>query len=340
MNRKSWGLLAALSGMALSVPGMALAAETPTAPAAADTTQTSTPAQDATAHAVAAKVGDIASAGETDAKAGPTDAEATGNALTLGGKPPADQFGGTATTKSGDKKKSGHLLDTGETPLGRLQLTPWDAEVAQAQCRTADGKAAVARAVLVNADVLALNLLQSESHAKHCGMESSGSGSSDGATVNLGGKSGLMLTLLHSEAATGSKGETYLLNINGNKIGTDEQVGAGKCALNVPGLLGVTCLTVGGGQGSVFADVADLTLGDGQLTAKLVGTDGQAAAAPKVQGETFTPPAAEPAPARQGGSLARTGAELGGLALAGAGLMAAGGSLVAAQRKRRLFGRA
>jgi hypothetical protein len=79
----------------------------------------------------------------------------------------------------------------------------------------------------------------------------------------------------------------------------------------------------------VFADVAKLTVGDGALTGRVVGSEGaQAAAAPAPQpsvspteidnGDAAGAPDAGP------GSLASTGAELGAMALLGAMLVALG----------------
>lgn len=312
--RKSWGLIAALSGVALVVPAGALAAEQ------------STPAGDATTDAVAAQVDGVASAGETHARAGQNDAEATGNALTLGGKPPAKQFGGT-TKSDGDADDKDALLDTGDTPLGRVALTPWETHArkpssATGNCRTARGRAAVARVTLIDKKTLDVNVLQSQSDAKHCGMSSSGAGTSDGATVALGGEGGLLLTLLHSQAQTGQDGKSYLISINGNEIANNEQAG-GSCSLEVPGLLGITCLTVGGGTGTVFSDVADLALGDGQFTAKLVGTSSTPAAA----GSAVLPESIEAAPSAgssNAGALARTGVDIAGFAALGLAAIALG----------------
>ena len=309
--RKSWGIAACLTaGLVLVVPGTALAQETPT----------TTPAGEGSASAVAAEIEGVAAAGETEARAGQNDAEATANALSLGGEPPSEQFGGT-TKSDGDSDASGGLLDTGDTPLGRLQVTPWEAHTRKASaangnCRTAQGRAAVARVTLIDKDTLDVNLLQSQSDARHCGLRSFGAGSSDGATLALGGEGGLLLTLLHSDVATDAEGNTYLVSINDNQILTGDDAG-GQCALEVPGLLGLTCLTVGGGEGTVFADVAGLTVGDGALDATLVGATGSP---DKSAAASVLPEAIEPAPAAGDAGLARTGINLAGtilLALAG-----------------------
>lgn len=320
--RKTFAAMAAMSGVAIVVPaGAAFAAETP--------------APDGTASAVAAQVGDIVAAGQTSARSGATDAEATANALSLGGNPPSKEFGGS-TKSADDSDASGGLLDTGSTPLGRIQVTPWEAHTRKASaatnnCRTAQGKAAVARVTLVDEKTGQVNVLQSQSDASHCGMTSTGKGSSDGVTLDLG-DGGLLLTLLHSEADSSGKGNTFLISLNGNEIGNADQAG-GQCTLEVPGLLRLTCLAVGGGTGSVFADVAKLAVGDGALTGRVVGAEGAQAKAdaqaapvpaqPKVS-PTEIDNGAAAAPSAGAGSLARTGTELGAMGLLGAALVALG----------------
>jgi hypothetical protein len=316
--RRTIAALAAVSGAALVVtPGVAFA-ET-------------TPAVDATASAVAAQVGDILAVGQTSAKAGQSEMEATANALAIGGAPLSEQFGGS-TKSTGSSKKSGQLLDTGSTPLGRLQVTPWEAATEPKDgCRTASSRAALARVTLVDEETLHLNVLQSQSDASHCGATSTGKGSSDGATLNLGGDA-LALVLLHSEADSSNAGSTFLLSLNGNEIVTGEQAG-GQCALEVPGLLGLTCLAVGGGEGTVFSDVAKLVVGDGALTGSIVGSQGTGTKEPQVLPTAIdNGGAAAPAPADgvQSGALARTGTELGAMALVGGMLVALG----AATRRR------
>lgn len=315
-------IIAAVAGAALVVPGVAAAAETVTQPA-----------QPGSAEAVAAQVQGVLAVGHTKAEAGEQDSSATANALELGGNPPASQFGGSTN----DGEQSGALLDTNDTPLGRVQVTPWHAKAAKSDsCRTASGEAALARVTVVDSKTLDVNVLQSQSAAEHCGLTSKGSGSSDGATVNLG-DGALALLLLHSEAASDSTGKNYVLSVNGNEILGNDQAG-GNCALELPGLLSLTCLVVGGGEGSVFSTVAGITAGGGALGADVSSVKAQqASAAPAVMDNTVEPapaPSAEPA-AAPGGTLPFTGAELGTLVLAGASLLGSGGGLYAVSRRRR-----
>src|SRR4051794_11045214 len=95
--------LAALVGVGL----LAIAAPT----ALADTDTVTTPAPPSSASATAAKVDDVVAVGHTDATAGPADSTpdgtSTGDAVELGGSPPAPQFGGTQT---GDGDSHGALF--------------------------------------------------------------------------------------------------------------------------------------------------------------------------------------------------------------------------------------
>jgi hypothetical protein len=285
--------------------------------------QESTPAPPGTAEAVAADIAGILTIGHTTVEATTAGGTATANALELGGEPPAEQFGGT---QEGLGSKEGALLDTGVTPLGRLAVTPWKAEVVSEEgCNKAYGEAALARAMLIDEDTLTVDVLQSSSRARHCGSESTGTSSSDGAVVNLGGGA-LTLILLHSGVATGATGESYAASINGDAILSDEQA-SGACGIEVPGVLGLQCLMVGGGAGGlVDATFASLDVGDGSLTATLSGAKaapGAAAAAP--------PAAAGELPtAGDEGSLPRTG---GPDLLYGIGLMLAA---TGAELRRRM----
>ena len=319
--RRAIAAVAAVSGAALIVTPGAAFAET-------------TPAVDGTASAVAAQVGDLLAVGQTSAKAGASEMEATANALAIGGEPLSEQFGGS-TKSTGTSKKSGQLLDTGSTPLGRVQVTPWEvATEPKDGCRTASGRAALARVTLIDEETLHINVLQSQSDARHCGATSTGKGSSDGGTLNLGGDS-LALVLLNSEADSSNTGKTFLISLNGNEIANDEQAG-GQCALEIPGLLGLTCLTVGGGEGTVFSDVAKLVVGDGALTGSVVGSQGTGTKEPQVLPTVIDNGGLAPAPADNVGSgaLARTGTELGAVALLGGMLVALG------EATRRRFRRA
>ena len=232
-------------------------------------------------------------------------------------------------------------------------MAPWSAAVAgdatSASPRTADGSAALARLVLIDSGVLTVDVAQSSSHAQHDGFDSSGSASSDGLVVH--GANAVTLVVLHAERQSDGKGSTYLVDLNGNKIGTDADLSQCPLSLDPLGKISVNCVSASGGPGGVLtstASVVGASLGGGALTAQGVTASGNTAhgsAAPApadvVSSADTAAPASLPAidqgsAARGlvGGSLPRTGAAgLGVLSLLGVGLATVGEAL-------RRFGRA
>ena len=307
------------------------------------------PAPPGSAEAVAAGVDGVAAVSHTEAEATPTGGSATANVVELGGEPPAEQLGGT---QNGTGSSSGTVIDTGEGQPARAQVAPWQATVADANgCHTSDGQAAVARAGIegaVNVDVL-----QSSSHAEHCGLASKGAGSTDGAVVDVGGGA-LHAVVLHSEAVSGGKGHTFVASLNGNEIFNDDQAG-GACTVDVPGLLRLACLIVGGGQGTVFANLADVGLGGAAVhggvfqasATPAAGTPGATSAgAPALEaGPAASSPAgpaledqALAAPESGRSNLAFTGHNLIFLALVSLAVAALGGAVLAMVRTWELAG--
>ena len=271
------------------------------------------------ATAVALEIKDILAIAKTDVEATGRGGTATANALEIGGAPLAEQTGGT---QQGVGESHSALIDTGDTPLGRLQVTPWKAEVKNTEaCREAYGEAALARLTLIDEQTLDVDVLQSSSRAQHCGLRSEGAGSSDGAVVNLG-DGALSIILLHSDVATGAEGHSYAIGLNGQTLISDADAG-GACNVELPGLLALGCLMVGGGEGGlVDATFASLDVGDGALLGTVVG----GSASP---GAAAVPEAPAPAPAElptQGpdtDTLPRTGGPGGLLLLGGAAIAAA-----------------
>ena len=139
------------------------------------------------------------------------------------------------------------------------------------------------------------------------------------------------LVLLHSEVESSGKGNSYLVGLNGTKIGTQEQLGQ-LCALDLSGVAALSCLTASGGTANGITTGAAEVLGV-QSTLPLnpasafatTGTagDGDAPAVdPRVGGGSR--PGRRGAPGRGRGSdaaaLPRTGAAAGlagGVGLAG-----------------------
>jgi len=75
---------------------------------------------------------------------------------------------------------------------------------------------------------------------------------SDGGRIYLGPNNELEIIVLHAESRSDNTGETYLVGINGEKIGTAEQ-GLTQCPLSVPELVDVSvnCVSASGGDGLV-----------------------------------------------------------------------------------------
>ena len=321
---------------------------------------TSAPPGDASAVAAQVVAGgtQVVSVAQTTAHAGQDGANATANALALGGSPPASQFGGT---QKGAGESSGSFLDTGPSSSGRLQVTPWDAKVSDdGSHRHSHSQAALARLALgdpTTAQSLTVDALQSSSDADWTSAASRGSSSSDGLLVNAGDGM-LVIDVLHAEATSNGQGSgsSYLVSVNGNQIGTSQQANGG-CALTVPSLLTLSCLTASGGNGSAVSQVLQTALGDTTTPQSAAGTIVGAGASGS-SAATVAPPAAAQAPApaaapatptaapqlpdvargaAPAGSLPLTGANLWFDLVTGLALVALGGTVVTAERRLGLI---
>jgi hypothetical protein len=329
-----------------SVAGGAAGASTATprnAPASHPAGPT-TPAPPGHAEAAALLIDGLIGVGHTTADAGPDSSSATANAVEVGGKPLID--GTTGGSRTGNGSGNGALLDTGTTPLGQLQLTPWQASASSANgSSSSDADAALARAILVDPTVANASILQSSSHARYTSTGSTGNASSDGAVVDAG-NGALTADLLHAESSSsGSGGTSYLASVNGNQIGTSDQANGG-CTLTVPQVLSLSCLTASGGPASTTASsaVGTATIADGQAPgAQLVagkssgakvdtGTTGQSPDATQVKGEKFRSPSS----ASSSSSLPFTGGDAAPMAALAALAVAAGAWVqqVAGRRRR------
>lgn len=302
------------------------------------TTITSTPAPPGDASAVAASVAGIVDIGSTSAHAGSDGAKAHATALAIGGQ---DVFGGESTNGT----KNGELIGTGDTPLGDAELAPWTASASKSD----NSSEAAAEAALAHVDIASaveIWLLHSTSAAKWSGDKSTGDSRSDGGEVNLGGGA-LDVLILHSEAHSGSKGKSDLVVINGNEIGSSDQVN-GQCEIPADPLLHLICLTANGGSAAngvttSGGQVAGATILGGQAPDVTVSkVDTKAGSTPKVstvEGKKITqhgplPHTSGPAAS---GQLPFTGSDAGRLAAIGAALAAIGASLTAMARRRRFL---
>jgi len=232
----------------------------PSSTTSQQTTQnTTTPAPPASSEAKPLDVAGIVSIGHTKAGAGPNGSSATGNAIELGGQVVS---GGTAT--SGGKQGSGSLFDSSTTPLaplGLIQIAPWTAKATQSgDSSSADATASLAHVHLGGGSApgfVDLLLFGSESKADYSPAEATSSSVSDGVLLQVGqgDTPALTVDLLHAETSSDKKGSSYLLAINGNEVGSSDQVN-GQCQIPIPSLLTINCLTATGGTAGQLASSA------------------------------------------------------------------------------------
>lgn len=316
------------------------------------TTQT-TPAPGGTAEAYALNLANILALSHTKASASGSGSSATADPLELGGSPPASVFGGTS---SNGKASSGSLIDIppGGSSQFRLAIAPWTTSTTQSP----SGSTASAMSDIVLLDLgtpgtaqsASLRVLQSKSDAAWTPAASSGSSSSDGAILNVGGSSGLTVDLLHSESSSSGKGSSYVASINGMPIISSDQVG-GQCALHIPSLLDLSCVTASGGLAGTVTSSGGEVLGatalpgTGNLQADLIKSTTVTNNAPvssSGSGAQTTPPPPPasngnaPAAAPASGALAFTGLDIGGFVALALALGLGGVGLVWWSRRRTL----
>lgn len=314
MRRRGAALAALVGGLTVLAP-VGAAAQT-----------TTTPAPPGIAEAVALEVEGVLAVARTTAEATATTGEATANALELLGEP-LNLLGVTGGTQTGPGTTEGELLDTGDIGIGRVALAPFAAQVTESvERRTARAEAALLRLVLLDPALLALDVLQSLAEASHTDAQSTGSSSSDGAVLQVGGEGGLRLVLLHSEASNTNGASSFVVGLNDLELITDRDVGNAIEVLNLPGLLTLGLVGTDGGLGGLAsATGVDLGVLDTvRATAADVTASGSPLAAPAPselgQGDTGGPGAG----GGGGGGLAATGGSIALLASLGLGLVAAG----------------
>jgi hypothetical protein len=291
------------------------------------------PAPISQAEGIAANVGGIVGIGHTQSDATPTTGDAVANAVEIGGKAPLAILG---STQNGPGHTDNNLIDTAQTPVGRLEVAPSSATVADTGAvRQSDAAAALLRGNLFDPEFASIDVLQSESVARHEGLLSDAFATSDALVLNFGGADGTTLRLLHSESASSGKGLTYIVAINDRPIVSVTDVADKICSLELPEVVKVACLDVTGGVGAVTSQVVDATLG---------GANGLKATAIKASGSggvggtsvTNIPAVVQGASvtraAETSRGLARTGANATFLAAAALALMALGMVLIGIKR--------
>lgn len=282
----------------------------------AQAAQVAVPAPKGVGSAVAVQVGDLLGLGKTDANSGAKGPSASAQPISLGNSPLL------AGVKDATKSASGALLDTKETPIGRVAVAPWSTDVKGNQ---AQSTAAVATAKLNGIGSVAV--APSSALALWSPAKSSSKAVSDGAVIKLGD---FTLKILHAESSDSGRGLTYLVEIMGKQIGTTNAKG---CMLDVGPLATVGCLqALNGVTGSADANVAQALLGDKSPVGKVVaattqGGIGTAAATPTaVLGKDVS------RSATSSGVLARTGMNL--LMIFAFGLLLAVAGAVAISQSR------
>lgn len=237
---------------------------------ASDPTSAGSSAPSGTARGHAAQVGKIATVSGTGSSASGSSTSSSAVPLQILGSTPTSSFGGT---QKGSGTSDGHLVDAQPTSTVRAAATPWTASNSQ----SADGSSSNAMADILQLDLgdhstpatANADVLQSTSTAQWTPTQSSSSGSTDGAIVDVDGPANLDLDALHAQGSTTGSGSSYLASINGQPVGTSQQLGD-DCTLSRPGLLSVACLDNSGGS------AGDAKSGSSEALGATVGSGGTA----------------------------------------------------------------
>jgi hypothetical protein len=326
----------------LAVAAGAAALVLPVGMAGAQTAETTTtPAPPGSSEAVALNVLDLVVIGQTKAKADGSSGEGSATSLGLLGDEPLID-GETGGSQKGKGKKEGSLFDSGNTPVGRVMVTPWGVEVQDdGSTRSSESDAALLKLILVNSSTASVNVLHTNSKASHTDQKSTGRTSSDGVKANVGGQNGVTVTLLHSETSSEANGSSsYLIGVNNTKVGTSDS--GGSCVVTAPGVITLGCLQAAGGQGSSSAAAAQgkvNALGNAPLAVSAGNSafgSGQSGSPEVLPADVSRDPATEPevigASTGTGSGLAFTGNDLSkGLGL-GIALLALGFAVLQLRR--------
>lgn len=291
--------------------------------------------------ATAARVADLIAVSQSSANADQTKTDAQATALSVQGK----AVPGTSGSQSGEGENQGALIDTGPQQAPRVRVAPWKARASGA--KGSEKRTSSASAALVDVeipDTVKVGLLTSEAAAEHTPTQSTGTSTSNAADISVGNS--LRLVLLHSEVQSNAKGNSYLVGLNGTKIGTQEQLNS-VCTLDVTGVAALSCLTASGGTANGIttgaAEVLGVETALGLNPASAFSTTGSmasgtiapsilesvAAAVPAVE----APRAAAAVP--PAGELPRTGVAAASLASSAAAALISGLSLRGLSRRRR-----
>jgi hypothetical protein len=180
-------------------------------------------------------------------------------------------------------KNEGALLALPINPLLNLAIADWKT-ISHAD-EVGNGSSSHNRAALVDLallgdtpaeSLLTVAILESMSNATFTDALSHGDATANGVDLTAL-KGALVIIVLHSETSSDHPGSSYLLSINGNKIG---EAGADGIPITIPGVLTVTLLQVGAVGGVGSAVIGTVTMpGGGPESAGLVTAQSQGAAA-------------------------------------------------------------
>jgi hypothetical protein len=220
------------------------------------------------ATATAARVSDLVEVSRSAATADQSKSDAQAAVISLQGKPAL----GTGGSQSGEGENNGALLDTGPGQAPQVRVAPWKAKASGSKGakRSSSAEAALARVDVpaqtnpgnefapVATENIRIGVLTSEANAEHTPEKSTGTSTSNAADIAVGNT--LRLVLLHSAVESGAKGNSYLVGLNGTKIGTQEQLNE-VCSLDVSGVAALSCLTASGGTANGITTGAAEVLG-------------------------------------------------------------------------------
>lgn len=185
----------------------------------------------------------VASISPTSASAGADGSSASAYTVQVGGQ----NVGPGGSSQNGAAPAQGSALST---PAG----SPVEAEVAPYSASSGAGSASatasLAHVAAGGSSGVSADVLRSQSSAGYSSSQSKGDSSTDGAVVNAGGPGGLSVDVLHSEAHSLTGAGAYIASINGNQIGTSQDVGK-ICSSLSNSLLQLACVVVSGGEAYV-----------------------------------------------------------------------------------------
>src|SRR5947207_1598813 len=132
-------------------------------------------------------------------------------------------------------------------------------------------------------------------YADYNGAASSGQSSSDAIVVVIG-KNDVILNVLHADANSAGRGQSYLAAVNGNVIPGSDQARAACSA--VPNVVSLTCLSTAGGAASQQSVAAAASVSGGRSLAAISSVAGSQTAARPSSAAPGAAPTAQQAGAR------------------------------------------